>query len=51
MKNIYKALANFQQEVPVFLKDTSDLKARKVMFASFVYLPLTLVSLILDKFI
>jgi heme O synthase-like polyprenyltransferase len=35
----------------LFLKDTSDLKARKVMFASFVYLPLTLVSLILDKFI
>jgi len=33
-----------------FLKDNSDLKARKVMFASFVYLPLTLVSLIIDKF-
>ena len=35
----------------LFLKDNSDLKARKVMFSSFVYLPLTLISLIIDKFI
>jgi protoheme IX farnesyltransferase len=35
----------------LFLKDNSDLKARKVMFSSFVYLPMTLISLIIDKFI
>lgn len=34
-----------------FLKDTSDLKARKVMFSSFVYLPLTLISLVIDKYL
>lgn len=34
-----------------FLKDNSDLKARKVMFASFVYLPVALVSLVLDKYL
>ncbi|MBK7764250.1 MAG: protoheme IX farnesyltransferase [Bacteroidetes bacterium] len=34
-----------------FLKDNSDLKARRVMFASFVYLPVTLLSLVLDKYL
>jgi protoheme IX farnesyltransferase len=34
-----------------FLKDNSDIKARKVMFASFVYLPVTLISLVIDKYI
>lgn len=33
-----------------FLKDNSDLKARRVMFASFVYLPVVLLSLVLDKY-
>lgn len=33
-----------------FLKDNSDAMARKVMFASFVYLPVTLISLVLDKY-
>ena len=34
-----------------FLKDNSDLKARKVMFASFVYLPVVLITLVIDKYI
>ncbi|GBL35934.1 protoheme IX farnesyltransferase [Filimonas sp.] len=34
-----------------FLKDNSDAKARKVMFASFVYLPSVLITLVLDKYI
>lgn len=34
-----------------FLKDNSDLKARKVMFASFIYLPVVLISLIIDKYV
>lgn len=33
----------------MFLKDNSDLKARKVMFASFVYLPVVLISMLVDK--
>lgn len=33
-----------------FLKDNSDLKARKVMFASFVYLPVVLIALVADKY-
>lgn len=33
-----------------FLKDNSDAKARKVMFASFVYLPVALILLVLDKY-
>jgi heme o synthase len=33
-----------------FVKDNSDLKARKLMFASFVYLPVILASLVLDKY-
>lgn len=35
----------------LFFKNTSDLMARKVMFSSFVYLPLTLISLVIDKYI
>lgn len=34
-----------------FLKDNSDAMARKVMFASFVYLPVVLFSLLLDKYL
>lgn len=34
-----------------FLKDNSDVKARKVMFASFIYLPVVLISLIIDKYV
>jgi protoheme IX farnesyltransferase len=34
-----------------FLRDNSDAKARKVMFASFVYLPLALISLVIDKYV
>ena len=34
-----------------FLKDNSDAMARKVMFASFVYLPVVLITLVLDKYI
>ncbi len=34
-----------------FLKDNSDVKARKVMFASFVYLPTALITLVLDKYL
>jgi heme o synthase len=34
-----------------FLKDNSDLKARKVMFASFVYLPVVLITLVIDKYV
>ena len=34
-----------------FLKDNSDAMARKVMFASFVYLPIVLITLVLDKYI
>jgi protoheme IX farnesyltransferase len=34
-----------------FLKDNSDSKARKVMFASFVYLPVTLITLVIDKYL
>ncbi len=33
-----------------FLKDNSDTMARKVMFASFVYLPVVLITLVLDKY-
>lgn len=33
-----------------FLKDNSDGKARKVMFASFIYLPVVLISLVADKY-
>ena len=33
-----------------FLKDNSDAMARKVMFASFVYLPTVLITLVLDKY-
>lgn len=35
----------------IFFKDHSDANARKVMFASFVYLPVVLLSLVLDKYI
>lgn len=35
----------------LFFQDHSDANARKVMFASFVYLPVVLISLILDKYI
>jgi protoheme IX farnesyltransferase len=35
----------------LFLKDNSDANARKVMFASFVYLPLVLITLVLDKYL
>lgn len=35
----------------LFLKDNSDAKARKVMFASFVYLPVVLISLVIDKYL
>lgn len=35
----------------LFLKDNSDIKARKVMFASFVYLPVVLITLVLDKYL
>jgi len=35
----------------LFLKDNSDEKARQVMFASFVYLPVVLISLVIDKFV
>lgn len=34
-----------------FLKDNSDVMARKVMFASFVYLPVTLITLVIDKYV
>jgi len=34
-----------------FLKDNSDAMARKVMFASFVYLPVVLITLVLDKYV
>lgn len=34
-----------------FLRDNSDQKARNVMFASFVYLPLTLLSMLVDKYV
>jgi protoheme IX farnesyltransferase len=34
----------------LFLKDNSDVKARKVMFASFIYLPVALISLLLDRY-
>lgn len=34
-----------------FLKENSDNRARKVMFASFVYLPVVLISLLLDRYI
>lgn len=34
-----------------FLRDNSDLKARKVMFASFVYLPVVLITLLVDKYV
>ena len=34
-----------------FLKDNSDTKARKVMFSSFVYLPVVLITLVIDKYI
>jgi protoheme IX farnesyltransferase len=34
-----------------FLKETSDDRARKVMFASFVYLPVVLLSLLLDRYL
>lgn len=33
-----------------FLKETTDERARQVMFASFVYLPLVLFSLLIDRF-
>jgi protoheme IX farnesyltransferase len=33
-----------------FLKETTDARARQVMFASFVYLPLVLISLLIDRF-
>lgn len=35
----------------LFLRETSDANARQVMFASFVYLPVVLVSLVVDKFV
>jgi protoheme IX farnesyltransferase len=35
----------------LFLKDNSDANARQVMFASFVYLPLVLITLVIDKYI
>lgn len=35
----------------LFLLDNSDVKARAVMFASFVYLPVVLISLVLEKYI
>ena len=34
-----------------FLKDNSDAMARKVMFASFIYLPVVLITLVLDKYV
>jgi len=34
-----------------FLKDNSDAMARKVMFASFIYLPFVLITLVLDKYV
>lgn len=34
-----------------FLRDNSDLQARKVMFSSFVYLPLVLLSMVVDKYV
>jgi protoheme IX farnesyltransferase len=33
-----------------FLKETTDDRARQVMFASFVYLPLVLITLLIDRF-
>ena len=33
-----------------FLKDNSDAKARQVMFSSFVYLPVVLIVLLIDKY-
>ncbi len=35
----------------LFLKDNSDSNARQVMFASFVYLPLVLITLVVDKYV
>ncbi len=35
----------------LFLKDTSDANARQVMFSSFVYLPVVLITLVVDKYI
>lgn len=34
-----------------FYKENSDLMAKKVMFSSFVYLPVILISLVIDKYI
>lgn len=33
-----------------FLRDNSDIKARKVMFSSFVYLPVVLITMLIDKY-
>ncbi len=41
----------FLYNAVAFLKDTSDVKAKKVMFASFIYLPVVLLSLVVDKYI
>lgn len=35
----------------LFLKDTSDANARQVMFSSFVYLPVVLITLVVDKYV
>ncbi len=35
----------------LFFKNNSDANARKVMFASFIYLPVVLLALLIDKFI
>lgn len=34
-----------------FLRDNDDLQARKVMFSSFVYLPVVLITMLIDKYL
>jgi protoheme IX farnesyltransferase len=34
-----------------FLRDNADLQARRVMFSSFVYLPVVLITMLIDKYI
>lgn len=35
----------------LFLKENSDQRARQVMFASFIYLPVVLISLVIEKYV
>jgi heme o synthase len=44
------AAAWFLYNAIQFLKEVSDAKARKLMFASFIYLPIVLIALVMDKF-